>query len=649
MMKHNDLQLVASFTEKSVSDEDGTLTISGYASTVNKDRVGDIIERNAWTKGGLVNYLKNPVVLAYHDHRRPIGRMINYSVDEVGLKITARISKAASDMIELIKDGVLQAFSVGVRVKDADYDSETDTFLIKDVELHEVSVVSVPANQDSLFSIAKCFESQDEFADFKKQFIQQESNSGETTTETPPNNKEEFIMDPMELKTLISDVVSNELAKAKEVEAAKAAAAAAETARREEITVIAKSGAEALVADLRKEQEKNAEAFSAKIAELQNEIVAKSEEIAKITRDTSRVAFSDRAAPEIKVVKEAGYAALLSKILKKPIEETSYGKALLEKAVNDSGSFRVASDKWEQELSNNLEEEIQLALRVAPTFREIQMNARNMVISINPDMGLAGWVTSAETHGPGGDTNEAKANRTDASTDPEVYKNLTEVTLTAPKMAAKSYITDEQEEDAIVAILPLIQEGLVRAHARKVENALLNDDGTTGGQTYVKGLFARAVTLSTSVQGPILGTAKFTGAHLLAARRKLGKYGLDLNDLVTFVSQEAWYDLLEDPAFADYNDVGMQAKKMTGQVGAMYGMPVIVSPEFPAAANGKVGICVVNSRNFLMTRRRGMTIQSDYDVEKQRRVLVATQRWGFSHIIAAATAVATVRYDDDGA
>jgi hypothetical protein len=49
-----------------------------------------------------------------------------------------------------------------------------------------------------------------------------------------------------------------------------------------------------------------------------------------------------------------------------------------------------------------------------------------------------------------------------------------------------------------------------------------------------------------------------------------------------------------------------------------------------------------------MPRRRGLTLQSDYDVEKQRRVIVATQRWGFSHIIAAATSVATVRYDDSG-
>ena len=68
----------------------------------------------------------------------------------------------------------------------------------------------------------------------------------------------------------------------------------------------------------------------------------------------------------------------------------------------------------------------------------------------------------------------------------------------------------------------------------------------------------------------------------------------------------------------------------------------------PAEANGAAGIILVNPRNFLVPRLRGVTLQSDYDVERQRRVLVATQRLGFSSIISAAPAVASVTYDADG-
>jgi len=644
------IHLRASFVEKSVNEDDQSLTIKGYASTVNKDRVGDVILKDAWSKGGLNNYLKNPVILAFHDHKRPIGKMIDYTVDEVGLKITAKISKAAGDITDLIKDGVLQAFSVGVRVKEADYDNGTDTFLIKDVELHEVSVVSIPANQDSLFSIAKCFETETEFAEFKQKFVKPETSGAPTEEKSENNHKEEFIMDSNELEQLISKALSSELSKQKSEEEARKSAEAAEAARRAEIVTIAKSGAEALVEDLKKSMKQSEEAFAGKMAELQNDIIAKSEEIARITRDRSKVEFGDRNVAEVALDKKAiSEAVLLSKITRKEIGETRLGKQLLEKAAaNASSSFKAPSDLWEQTLSNTLEEEIQLQLVVAPMFREIAMQSAKQVISVNPDMGYADWVGSASY----GAT---------ASTDPEVTKTLLEVTLTAPKLAAKAFLTDETEEDAIIPILPLINEGLARAHARKIEWALLNNNSASdtgeSSKTFADGLVIRAGTLSTAVaadgtaSAKVIagGTSKFTSAHIVAARRKMLKYGVNPNDIMGILSLDAWYDLLEDTEFASLNEVGSQATKLTGVVGRVYGINFLVSPEMPAEADGAAGIVLVNPRNFLVPRLRGVTLQSDYDVERQRRVLVATQRLGFSSIISAAKAVATVTYDADGA
>jgi len=689
------LQIPAEFVEKQLAEDDGSITIKGYANTVNKDRVGDVIQRDAWTKGGLADYLKNPIVLAFHDHRQPIGKTIGYTIDELGLQITAKISKSAGPIVNLINEGILKAFSVGVRVKDADYDSDSDTFIIKDVELHEVSVVAVPANQDSLFSVSKCFEAPESYEEFKKEFIKKseekpEEGSSEGTTDTSvipatsmnnsiktdgqpeegeaKNKSEELILEIAKeldiLKTTvrgkeensmenndIQKLIADELAKARAQEAAEKAAKEAEEARKREIIELGMSGAQKLVADLEKKLQEKDSQFADTIAKLQNEIVSKSEEISKIvtSRSDTKMVFGDREGRSAVAAKDADNAILLSKILKRPVEDTFYGKQLLEKAVNDSSSTRVSSADWEQELANRLEEEIQLQLRVASLFREVPLNARQQIVSINPDMGYAGWVTSAETHGPGDGTQPAADHRTDASTDPEVGKTLAEVILTAPKMAAKTYMTDETEEDAIIPLLPLIREGLVRAHARKVENALIFDDGVTAGQTFITGLIKRATTLSTAIQGPIAASDAIDHTHVLAARRAMGKYGIDNSDLIAIVSVDTWYDLLEDPDFANMNEVGAQAQKLTGQVGNMYGVPFIVSPEMAAKANGAVGLILVNSRNFLLPRRRGLTLQSDYDVEKQRRVLVATQRLGFSHIISAAKAVATVRYDDDGA
>jgi HK97 family phage prohead protease len=149
-------------------DDDGSVNIKGYASTNASDRAGDCIDHEAWTKnGGLENFKGNPIILFNHDYNRPIGRATSLEVNDKGLELGARISKSAGDVKELIKDGVLGAFSVGFRVKDADYIKETDGYKIKDAELFEVSVVSVPCNQTAMFSIAKSFDSQSEYDEWK--------------------------------------------------------------------------------------------------------------------------------------------------------------------------------------------------------------------------------------------------------------------------------------------------------------------------------------------------------------------------------------------------------------------------------------------------------------------------------------------------
>ena len=152
-------------------DDDGSVNIKGYASTNASDRAGDCIDHEAWTKnGGLENFKGNPIILFNHDYNRPIGRATSLEVNGKGLELGARISKSAGEVKELIKDGVLGAFSVGFRVKDAEYLKETDGYQIKDAELFEVSVVSVPCNQAAMFSIAKSFDSQSEYEEWKAEF-----------------------------------------------------------------------------------------------------------------------------------------------------------------------------------------------------------------------------------------------------------------------------------------------------------------------------------------------------------------------------------------------------------------------------------------------------------------------------------------------
>ena len=76
----------------------------------------------------------------------------------------------------------MKSFSVGFRVKDGKYNREDDSTTITEVELLEISVVSIPCNQESLFSIRKSFESDEEY----KSFV-------DTMDEQPEEDKEKIM------------------------------------------------------------------------------------------------------------------------------------------------------------------------------------------------------------------------------------------------------------------------------------------------------------------------------------------------------------------------------------------------------------------------------------------------------------------------
>ena len=84
-------------------NDDGSVNIKGYASTIDQDRAGDIIESNAWAKGGIGNYENNPIILFNHDYHNPIGKATQLEVNDNGLQIKGKISKSAGKIRDLVK------------------------------------------------------------------------------------------------------------------------------------------------------------------------------------------------------------------------------------------------------------------------------------------------------------------------------------------------------------------------------------------------------------------------------------------------------------------------------------------------------------------------------------------------------------------
>jgi HK97 family phage prohead protease len=661
-------------------DDDGSVNIKGYASTNASDRAGDCIDHEAWTKnGGLENFKGNPIILFNHDYNRPIGRATSLEVNDKGLELGARISKSAGDVKELIKDGVLGAFSVGFRVKDADYIKETDGYKIKDAELFEVSVVSVPCNQTAMFSIAKSFDSQSEYDEWKAEFSKETKQAhdmeavktdeidapqavGKTTQQERHMSTEKTTPNAeLDLKAFAEEVAKSTAAKiamqqaeqkAKEVSEAEEKAVKLETeavekeAEQEKVKTIVKagmSGAEQLISDVEKRVAERHGDLESVVKELQKDLSEKKEEI-NAMRESKRQ-FSDRGNSDwAKAFQSDIDDAWVMGLATGKGWNTNMASDVMQK-VNAHSGVGVSSADFEQTVSTNIERDIQLELVLAPLFREIQMTSATQILPIMPDAGYAEFTANQVASGssPHGNLEE----RGDTVDGTYSGIDMTERTLSTKKLISQSYLGNETEEDAILPILPLIRESIVRSHARGIENALLlgnHADGVygTSGAAF-EGLVTMAGANKTQ-SSTAFASESLTASMLLNARKQMGKWGMNPRDVIYIVNSTEYFNLLSDAEFQDVNVVGNLATKLSGEIGEVFGSKVIVCDEFKTPAVGKFFGLAVNPKNFVMPRLRGVTIESDYEVANQRRVLVASQRLGFTDLIDASTACHTLQY-----
>jgi len=156
--------MFATCFKKEVNDEEKSVVAWANKSD-SIDRSGDLIEDEAWD---LENFLKNPVIPAFHQYDRPpIGKALWARViPGQGLKFKVKFASTleGQEFYELYRDGVLNAFSVGFRAfdyleredfKEADIikynrNGKLPNRVYKKVELFEVSAAVVPDHMNAL-------------------------------------------------------------------------------------------------------------------------------------------------------------------------------------------------------------------------------------------------------------------------------------------------------------------------------------------------------------------------------------------------------------------------------------------------------------------------------------------------------------------
>ena len=637
--------------ETKEESEDGELRITGHASTNDEDRSGDIIVSDAWTKkDALANYLKNPIILAFHDMSRPIGKTIAHEVDENGLKITAKISKAAGDIIELIKEGILSAFSVGFMIKEADFDPKSGVFVIKELELFEVSVVSVPANQNALFSIEKNFSNPEEYKEFRNQFIKSESK------ETLMVDKTKVEPKPIDMAAMASEVAAQVKA---QIDADTNAREVAEKKAADELARIkdtATTAADRAIDDLRKELvEKDGEISEAlaSVKELLKNQVSMDEFRASFegNKDNKMVFTGDVNGSPIADISQdlkdgMMYAARIKGI---HITETDTFRELARKSNMEHWDNGVTGE-WEDEYATNVQNAMRELLVVEPLFMSIPMSTPTLNLPINPEAGDATWIHSSLYRGSDNPADETNATPNASSTGDAQNHQLLEQTLIAYKLATREYVGYEEEEDSIVTLAPIIRDAVTRRMARASDLAHLRGAGVlTNTVAYdpILGLEGRgANTTDVTVVGGAGWAGNVTEDDIVDMRRNLGLYGLDPSQLTLIVSHDYYYELMKLPNFKWVNTYGPKATVHTGEVGAIFGVKVLVSQQFDNAAitSGTLGTTLaimVKANNFIDGILRGVMTEADKDVINQKRVIVSSRRFAFQDII---TGEATVNY-----
>ena len=245
-------------------------------------------------------------------------------------------------------------------------------------------------------------------------------------------------------------------------------------------------------------------------------------------------------------------------------------------------------------------------------------------------------------------------------------------TLTAAELAAMIGWSYDLDEDAVIAVLPELRVTLIRNAAEVLDDVVLNGDISDDG-TNINADGATAGSLSGSagldhylvfdglIHIPLVDNTGQRNNHNAAVsddmfnevRGKLGKYGVRPSECAFVMDMNTYIRSLSIENFRTVEKLGPNATLLTGQLGDIEGIPVIISEQMLRSdTDGKVSsggngadtgrVLVVNRNMYRLGFKRELLIESERDIQKRQTVLVASMRVAFEGRIdnASDTAVA---------
>lgn len=200
------------------------------------------------------------------------------------------------------------------------------------------------------------------------------------------------------------------------------------------------------------------------------------------------------------------------------------------------------------------------------------------------------------------------------------------VTFSAGKIGAISYWSEEQEEDGIIAAEPQFRDQYGMKMAHVIDELLISGDEATGSANIsydgasisaasrflvVDGLRDQAlvVTSTDSRDAGALTIDDFGATQALMG--VAGKFGVNPNDLVFILDPAVWHKAKLLPEVLTVDKFGSMATVLTGQLGALLGVPLLVSEDFGLTDTaGKISSTGGSNTkgSFLCVNRRGVMV-----------------------------------------
>jgi HK97 family phage major capsid protein len=305
------------------------------------------------------------------------------------------------------------------------------------------------------------------------------------------------------------------------------------------------------------------------------------------------------------------------------------------KAALDSTTATTGDELVDTQQARELWEDVNLESAIGSLLPAIQMPSNPFNIPLQ--MGDVNWY-------PG--TENVATKSTGLSTARQA--------LTAYELVAEVPWSYDLDEDAVIAMMEELRRSLLRNGAEVIDDVLLNADTTV-----TNNINADGATISASDAGkghwllgfdgilhlPLVDNTAQANNHAAAVsddmfnkvRSKLGRYGVRPSDTVFVMDINTFIRSLSVANFRTLDKFGPQATVFTGQLGAVEGIPVIVSEQMKLAdSDGKVTnagnvtntgrLLIFNRSQWRVGFKRDLTIETVRDAQKRQNIMVISFR-----------------------